>query len=96
MPWQSVRRSTTTIVKHHNRTIYLRCETCDADVAVECQGTVDIPANLWGPPESCDPGEDGEFEIVSGGACNACGREVDEFMAQSKFQELLKSDRYES
>lgn len=81
-------------MKHHTRTIFLRCETCDAEVAVECQGTPDIPANISGPPESSYPAEDGEFEIISGGTCS-CGRKVDEWIAQCAFQDLLRADRHE-
>jgi hypothetical protein len=80
---------------HHTRTIFLRCPVCGTEIAVECSGTADIPANISGPPESCYPPEDGEFEIVSINRDAICaGHEVDEEKVREKFQEMLAQDRY--
>lgn len=70
------------------------CKNCGHQWEMEVHATPIIPAVTWGPQDSCSPQEGGDFEIISGGACEKCGTEVDEGKATEQFFKHAANDRH--
>lgn len=68
-------------------TINYNCKCCDAEFEVEVEATPYVPAQIYGPPESCYPAEGGEIELTDTGACPTCGEEV----SMSSVQDIVLS-----
>lgn len=71
------------------RTTFYTCKNCDHEFELEVEATPPTPARTYGPPENCEPAFEGEFCIISGGACPKCETEVDEANAEDEFWENI-------
>lgn len=71
-----------------------RCLVCYYEFEIEVEYTRYIPAQTYGPPESCSPEEGGDFCILGDDKCPKCGTQVNIEEAKALLFESLEDDRF--
>jgi transcription elongation factor Elf1 len=67
--------------------IFWTCPNCEHETEVNVSPV--IPAQTYGPPESCYPEEGGEIEPEK---CEECGRKIPQDEAQERASEKAQDD----